>query len=83
MTVMLTCEELTQLVSSYLDGALSERQHRRFEEHVAICPDCQVWIEQMRITTDLLGRVPAMVIPDEITGDLTSAFANWVGTTGD
>ena len=35
----LTCQELVELVSDYLEGALSPEDRRRFEEHLAGCDD--------------------------------------------
>lgn len=54
----LTCKELVELVTDYLEGALPAAEHRRFDEHIAGCPYCAVYLEQMRQTIDALGHLP-------------------------
>ena len=55
----LTCKEIVELVSDYIEGALSPADRRRFEEHLAGCPFCEIYLEQMRHTIDTLGHLPA------------------------
>ena len=53
----LSCRELVELVTDYLENALSPAERVRFEEHLIACPGCQTYLEQMRQTIDVLGRV--------------------------
>jgi anti-sigma factor RsiW len=48
-----TCQELVELVTDYLDGAFDEIERDRFEAHVGVCPDCEHYVEQMRLTVHL------------------------------
>jgi anti-sigma factor RsiW len=43
-----TCEELTEFLSRYVDGELPEAQRRVFEEHLGVCPPCEVYLESFR-----------------------------------
>ena len=73
----LTCRELVELVTEYLDGALDARQRARFEEHVMTCPPCHAHIDQMRRTIDVLGRVPEESLSPSAEHDLLEAFRGW------
>jgi len=53
----LVCQEVVELVTDYLEGALSPAEHRRFEEHLAGCPHCTEYLAQMRETIRLAGRL--------------------------
>jgi anti-sigma factor RsiW len=73
----LTCRELVELVTEYLDGALDSRDRARFEEHVMTCPPCRAHIDQMRRTIDVLGHVPEESLTDAAEQDLLEAFRGW------
>jgi len=73
----LTCRELVELVTDYLEGALSPRDHARFERHIAGCDGCTTYLEQMRITIRALGRLPHETMPAPARDALLSAFRDW------
>ncbi len=54
----LSCRELVELVTDYLEGALSPEDRSRFEDHIARCGGCQVYLEQIRQTIEALGHLP-------------------------
>jgi len=41
----MTCRELVDFLGAYLDGELSEKVRRRFDEHLAACPECSAYLE--------------------------------------
>jgi len=49
----LTCQELVELVTDYLDGALTEAERMRFEAHVSACEGCDRYVDQIRTTVAL------------------------------
>ncbi len=53
----IACRELVELVTDYLEGALSPEQHARFENHIAGCDGCTTYLEQMRETIRLTGTL--------------------------
>jgi anti-sigma factor RsiW len=73
----LTCREVVELVTNYLEGALSRRDRRRFEAHIAACDGCTAYLEQMRLTVEALGRVPETSISPAAREELTRAFRGW------
>ena len=75
--VQLSCQELVELVTDYLEGALPEEERVRFEQHIGPCDGCRAYVEQMRTTIALVGRVtPAELTPDAEAA-LLDAFRNW------
>jgi anti-sigma factor RsiW len=73
----LTCRELVELVTDYFDDALSPAARERFEEHVLSCPPCRAYLEQMRQTIRLLGRIPEETLPPQAEEALLAAFRGW------
>jgi anti-sigma factor RsiW len=77
----LTCQELVELVTDYLDGRLSARERIRFEKHIAGCDGCSNYIEQFKITIGILGTLPEEAISDQARADLLKAFETWKPST--
>jgi len=73
----LTCAELVELVTDYLEGRLPDRERRRFDEHLTGCDGCTAYVEQMRTTIAVAGSVPAPELPPELQERLLEAFRGW------
>ena len=73
----LLCRELVELVSDYLEGALTRTEHSRFEAHIGGCDHCAAYLRQMRETLVLLGTLPADALSREAEDDLRVAFRDW------
>jgi len=73
----LSCAELVELVTDYLDGALPPAERVRFEEHLVYCPGCIYHLDQMRRTIALTGRLTEESIPAPVAGQLLGAFRDW------
>jgi anti-sigma factor RsiW len=73
----LVCQELVELVTDYLEGALSRRDHARFEAHLAGCPHCTVYVEQFRETFRLTGTLRESDVSPEAAAALLEQFAAW------
>lgn len=74
---MLTCQEMVELVTDYLEGRLDAAARERFEAHVAACDACTLYIEQMRMTIVALGHIPAESVSPEAEEELVAAFRDW------
>jgi anti-sigma factor RsiW len=73
----LTCQELVELVTNYLEGALPSAERIRFEEHLTGCAGCQAYLEQMRDTISILGRVTEEPLEPATRDQLLDLFRNW------
>jgi hypothetical protein len=60
----MTCQELAELVTAYLDGALSPPERDRFEAHHRGCPRCQAHVSQVRLVIATLGRLRPSSVDD-------------------
>lgn len=78
----LSCQELAELVTDYLEGALPAAERLRFEAHLAICTGCRHYLEQMRQTISLLGQLTEESIPEPAKQELLGAFRNWKRARG-
>jgi anti-sigma factor RsiW len=73
----LTCAELVELVTDYVEGALSDDDRCRFEEHVVFCESCAAHLDQMRATIRVLGRVREEELPPDAVDELLATFRGW------
>jgi anti-sigma factor RsiW len=73
----LSCQELVELVTDYFEGALSWRQRRQFEKHLSRCDGCSTYLDQMRATIELTGRLEPEAISPEAEEALLAAFGDW------
>jgi len=74
---MLTCRELTELVTDYLEGRLSVGQRLRFEMHIGFCGHCRTYLRQMKQTIATLGSLRVEDIPKEASQQLLTRFRDW------
>ena len=72
----LACQEVVELVTAYLEDALDPDGRERFEEHLVLCDGCQNYLEQMRTTVRLTGRLE-QELPPELEEEMLEAFRNW------
>jgi anti-sigma factor RsiW len=73
----LTCKELVELVTDYLEGALSAEMRSRFETHLAGCPFCRVYLDKMRQTIRAVGHLPDESLSREALDTLLAHFRRW------
>jgi len=73
----LSCRELVELVTDYLDGTLSRRDRARFDAHVAACANCTQYVEQFRETIRLTGTLSESDVSPEAAEALLAQFAEW------
>jgi anti-sigma factor RsiW len=72
-----TCREVVELVNDYLEGAMSPEDRMRFERHLDECPHCVTYLEQMRLTVGVLGRLREDALPPAVRDELVRLFADW------
>lgn len=77
MTEHISCQELVDLVTDYLEGALSPDETAVFEEHINFCEGCVVYLEQMRATVATLGGLRPHDLPAASQDRMLAAFRDW------
>jgi predicted anti-sigma-YlaC factor YlaD len=55
----ISCREVVEIVTDYLDGKLSPEDVQRVHEHLEICGPCAEYIEQMRTTARIAAVATA------------------------
>ena len=73
----MTCRELVQLITDYLEGNLSNRDRRRFERHLRGCDGCPTYVEQMRTTVRLAGVLGENDLEPAARDELLAVFRDW------
>jgi anti-sigma factor RsiW len=72
-----SCQEVVELVTAYLEGALPADQTALFEKHLNFCEGCVWYVDQMRATVDTVGHLGEEDIPPETRSRLLAAFRDW------
>jgi anti-sigma factor (TIGR02949 family) len=70
----MACQELVELVTDYLEGALSPELAARLERHLDLCDGCERYLDQMRATVAAVGRIETTDVPDDLRDRLLTAF---------
>ncbi len=75
----MSCKELVELVTEYLEGTLPADDRARFEAHLGDCDGCETYLGQMRLTIRTLGALSEETIPPDARDDLLEVFRSWKG----
>ena len=73
----MTCKELVDVITEYLEGTLPAEDRARFGRHLAECEGCEAYLDQMRETIGALGRLPPESLSPEAETKLLEAFRGW------
>ena len=73
----MTCRQVVELMTDYLEGALSAVERARFEDHIAGCDGCRAYLAQLRTTRRVLGRLADEPVPAAVEKELLAAFRSW------
>lgn len=76
----MTCMELVELVTDYLEGSMPADERARFDEHISGCEGCTRYLEQFRITIRLTGMLTEEQIAPDARAALLDAFRDWRST---
>ena len=73
----LSCAEFVELVTDYLEGALDRWTEGRFALHATRCPGCDTYLEQIRETVRVAGRLDPEDVDPIVIDRLLAEFADW------
>jgi len=73
----LTCQELVELVTEYLENCMAPDERVRFEAHIMVCPGCRTYLEQMRQTIRAIGQLTEESLDPTTRDKLLALFRNW------
>ncbi len=70
----ITCQEVVDAITDYLEGAMNPDLRAEFEAHLALCPGCAEYLAQMRTTIQAIGHVPVETLPAHAQSELLDTF---------
>jgi predicted anti-sigma-YlaC factor YlaD len=70
----ITCTEVVEVVTDYLEGSVDDGLRAEIEAHLALCPGCDAYLDQMRETIRVMGHVPVESLSDTARDELMNAF---------
>ena len=76
-TPQMSCKELVEVITEYIEGTLPAEDRARFERHLAGCEGCHAYLDQMRETIRALGTLPPESLSPEAERKLLAAFRGW------
>ena len=72
----ISCREVVEVITDYLDGKLAPEDAAVFEAHLAICDGCRWYLDQIRITIGTVDRIEDEHVPAELRDTVLAAFRN-------
>ncbi len=73
----ITCRELTEVLTDYLEGVMPRKDRARFEVHLAICDGCATYVDHMRQVIATVHELRAEDVEATAPDDLLEAFRAW------
>jgi anti-sigma factor RsiW len=75
--MMMTCEQFVELVTEYLEDAMDADTRQRFDDHLALCPGCVTYLDQIRETVRHAGHLHPEDLSPAARDQLLRAFEDW------
>jgi len=73
-----SCQEMIEVVTSYLDDALPPDEQQKFERHLSYCAGCTTYVDQMRETIRQTSMVPRQEsLPPALREEIVAQFRTW------
>ena len=73
----MTCREVLELLTEYLEGALPPAAQARVAAHLDDCEPCDRFLQQLTLTISLTATLREDDVPDDVRDSLLSAFRTW------
>ena len=78
MSNELSCQQMIEVVTGYLEDALAPGERQRFEHHLSYCAGCATYVDQMRETIRQTGMVPREEsLPPALREQILAQFRTW------
>jgi anti-sigma factor RsiW len=78
----MNCDELVERVTDYHEGALSQTDRARWDEHVGVCVGCVAHLGAYDVTVRLVSSVDPEPLPDPLAATLMAIHRQWVASVG-
>ena len=74
---MFTCQQMTELVTEYVEGRMPFWRRMKFQLHLGMCQHCREYVRQMKLTVKTLGQLPVAPVDASTRDELVRRFRNW------
>jgi anti-sigma factor RsiW len=74
---MISCKDITELITDYVEGVMPFTDRMSFRMHIAMCPPCKRYVEQMKLTVETTGQLPSEPLPEHVESELMTIFKDW------
>src|SRR3954462_3743379 len=78
--VPLACREVVEILTAYAEGVLDAATSARVRWHLALCPGCEIYLQQLTATALTLAALPLEPLPEETSRGLVSVYRDWVAS---
>jgi RNA polymerase sigma-70 factor (ECF subfamily) len=72
----MTCRELFERLSEYVDGELSQEICQEIQRHMEGCTPCVAFAKTLKKTAEMCRRLPSKPVPPDVVADLRNALAS-------
>jgi anti-sigma factor RsiW len=76
----MSCKQLVEVITDYLEGTMAAADRTRFDAHLAECPYCVAYLDQMRETIRALGKLREESLHPDARDELLQAFRGWAAS---
>jgi len=76
----LACREVVEILTAYAEGVLDAATSTRVRFHLALCPGCEIYLQQLTATARTLAALPLEPLPEETTSGLVRVYRDWVAS---
>jgi len=73
----IACQEVVELLTDFLEGALDRKTRTRLEQHLVLCPGCTEYLRQLRLTIGATRRLSEAELPEHVRTALLDVFRHW------
>jgi anti-sigma factor RsiW len=70
----MTCQELVEVLTEYLDGMLGMHDRARLEAHLSVCDDCRAYVAQFEATITVTRRADGGALAPSLREELRRVF---------
>lgn len=68
------CREVVDVLTDYLEGAMPPEQRAALEQHLLTCEGCTNYVEQLRMSIALTGRLQEEDVPPQVMDRILNMF---------
>jgi len=76
---MLSCKELTEILTEYMEGSMPFSQRAALRFHLMMCEHCRAYVRQTKMTMKALGKLPVEPMPDPVKEELLRHYRKTLG----